>query len=137
VIERPTVGTQLPPLEFAFDLMRLVVYSGATWDWFRTHYDSNACAQQGLRAPIVDGQMLGALLARQATTWAGPTARIRRMSFRFARPVFAGDIVRCEARVSAVDDATAMWILTLDQRVMCDGKPAVAPASTALEVRHG
>ena len=124
------VGDELPTLEWKLELHDLVTYAGATWDWYRVHYDPAEIARLDLPGALVDGQMLGALLARQATGWAGPRATVRRMNFRFRSMVFAGDTVRCESRVAAIDGRR----VTLEQRVMVRDQPAVEPASLELEL---
>lgn len=127
-------GDQLPVLEQTLDLVDLVMYAAATWDWFRWHYDATVARDAGLPGPLVDGQMLGALLARQALAWAGPRARVRRMSFRFASMVFAGDTVRCESEVTRVADAGAATLVTLTQRVRVGDRVAIEGAVMDLEI---
>jgi acyl dehydratase len=127
-------GEELPELERTLDAAALVAYAGATWDWYRTHYDAEAVAAAGLERPIVDGQMLGALLAEHAQDWAGPAARVREMSFRFAAMVFAGDTVRVVGTVASVEDADGMRRVAVEQQVLVGERVAVVPASTVLEV---
>lgn len=125
------VGDSLPVLERTLELKDLVAYAGATWDWYGAHYDPAMIARLKLPGALVDGQMLGALLAQQATSWAGPRAFIRRMSFRFKSMVVAGDTIRCEGEVTEVDGHT----VRLRQRVLVRGRPAVEPADVELELR--
>jgi acyl dehydratase len=133
-MNEPRVGDRLPDLERPLGIVDLVVYAAATWDWYRWHYDAKAAADARLPAPLVDGQMLGALLARQALEWAGPRARIRRMRFRFASMVFAGDVVRCESTVTAVARTPAALAVSLAQRVMVGDRAAVDDAACELEI---
>jgi acyl dehydratase len=125
------IGDSLPVLERKLELKDLVAYAGATWDWHGAHYDPTTIAGLKLPNALVDGQMLGALLAQQATSWAGPRAFVRRMSFRFKSMVFAGDTVRCEGEVTAVDGQT----VTLRQKVVVRDQLAVEPATLEIEVR--
>lgn len=128
-------GSSLPELECTLDAAALVAYAGATWDWYRTHYDAEAVAAAGLPKPVVDGQMLGALLARQAQDWAGSRARIRKMSFRFASMVFVGETVRVTGRVTSVEDGEEdMQHITIDQQVLVGGRLAVNPATTVIDM---
>jgi acyl dehydratase len=128
----PEPGEKLPALEQRLDLVDLVMYAGATWDWYRWHYDATAAAAARLPAPLVDGQMLGALLARHALTWAGPRARIRRMQFRFKSMVFAGDTIRCESEVTSVARADDGLVVSLAQRVLVGDRVAVDSATMEL-----
>ncbi len=127
-------GERLPALEQKLDLVDLVMYAAATWDWYRWHYDAAAARESGLPGPLVDGQMLGALLARQALAWAGPRARVRRMSFRFSSMVFAGDTVRCDGEVMKVAEAEAATLVTLAQRVRVGERVTIDAAVMDLEI---
>ena len=48
--------------------------------------------------------MFGALIAQQLQDWAGPSARLVGLRFRFKNLVYAGETVRCSATVTAVED---------------------------------
>lgn len=77
----------------------MIAYAGATWDWHRLHYDPEYLAEKRLPAPVVDGQVFGALIAAHAQDWAGPGWRLAELDFTFRNLVFAGERVRCEAEV--------------------------------------
>ncbi len=111
---RVEVGAVVPPLERTFDRADMVAYAGATWDWHRLHHDESYLAEKQLPAPVVDGQVFGALLAEQVQDWLGPACFVTRLWFRFAGLVFAGEIVRCEATVTAVDGD----LVTVSSRVV-------------------
>ena len=120
----PSVGDRLPVLERTIGLVDLVAYGAATWDWHRLHYDPKRAAAAGLAAPVVDGQMFGALLAEQVTVWLGSAGRIRRLRFRNRSPVHPGATIRCEGEV--VDVGRAGCGVSL--QVTVDGTPVVTPA---------
>jgi acyl dehydratase len=117
-----------PPLVKRIGLPDMVAYAGATWDWHRIHYDAEYLTSRQLPAPVVDGQMLGALLAGQILSWATPEWRLAQLSFRFAELVFAGETVRCELRVDSRTDTT----ITLVGTVSVEGdRPRVAMSKAA------
>lgn len=107
-------GDVIPALERTITLTDMVAYAGATWDWHRLHYDLEFVGEKGLSKSVVDGQMLGALMAEQLLDHLGPAAFIAKLEFRFRAMVFAGDTVRVEAEVTSVDDGS----LDVAQRVM-------------------
>ena len=74
----------------------MVAYAGATWDWHRLHYDPEFVAAARLPAPVVDGQVFGALLVELLQDWLGPRCFVHELHFRFKNLVFAGETVRCE-----------------------------------------
>lgn len=130
----PRPGDVLPPLERTVTLTDMVAYAGATWDWHRLHYDPDYVRAKGLPAPIVDGQLFGALLVEQLQDWAGPHSFVHKLQLTFKAVVFAGEAVRCEATVRDVagnDVVVDQQVVVIDhagrqQRV------AVAPASAHL-----
>ena len=107
----------MPTLERALTQVRLVAYAGATWDWHRLHYDPAYAAERNLAAPVVDGQMLGALLAEALIDWLGPRAFIRRLNFRLRAMVFAGETVRCEGEVTNIAGEGDRGLVTVAQRI--------------------
>lgn len=114
----------IAPLTVRITLTDMVAYAGATWDWHRLHYDVSDTP--GLRAPVVDGQMLGALMARQVLDHFGPGAFLRSLDIRYKAMVFAGDTVTIEAE-SNTDEGTA----TVTQRVTV-GDTLVAEGSAGV-----
>lgn len=121
-------GTAVPALTRTIGLPGMIAYAGATWDWHRLHYDPGYAAAARLPRPVVDGQLLGALLAQAVQDWLGPDAVLQALEFRFASLVYAGETVRCEGEVSQADGDT----ITVALRVVVPGDPgrlAVGPAS--------
>ena len=92
-------GQDLPGLERQIQLVDIVLYAGATWDFHRCHYDPSFATARGFPGPFVDGQMLGALMAKQVMDWAGPEAFLRRLSYRLRHIVFPNDTIVSRGRV--------------------------------------
>lgn len=128
----PQVGDAVPPLERTLDQVRMVAYAGATWDWHRLHYEPAYAAARNLAAPVVDGQMFGALLAEALLDWLGPRAFIRTMNFRLRGMVFAGDTVRCEGEVAAITAEQERNVIRVAQRVRVGERVVVEPASAEI-----
>lgn len=124
-------GDRLPDLVRTLDAVSLVAYAGATWDWYRTHYDAVAVAAADLPAPIVDGQHLGALLAAHALAGLPPGSWPTSMAFRFAGMVFAGETVTVSGEVVEAEGE----MVTLTQRITTDsGTVAIDGARTTLRL---
>jgi acyl dehydratase len=122
-------GDKLLPLERTVTSADMVAYGGATWDWHRAHHDPVYAAQSGLPGPFVDGQMLGAFLAKQMIDTFGPRARIRRMSFRFRSMVFADQRIRCSGEVTAVTSTNDGTVVGVVQRIDCGERPVIEKAT--------
>jgi acyl dehydratase len=127
------LGMRSPMLERKLDLVRMIAYAGATWDWARLHYDPTYVAQRSLPAPVVDGQMIGALLSEALIDWLGPGAFIRKLKFRLRAMVFAGDTVQCEGEVKALATEAGQTLVTVAHRVHCSNR-RVADGSSVVQL---
>ncbi|GAA5071011.1 MaoC/PaaZ C-terminal domain-containing protein [Nocardia iowensis] len=126
------IGTRIPPLRRRIEQADMIAYAGATWDWHRLHYDTGYVTERGLPAPVIDGQLFGALLAEQLLDWIGPRARITRLHFRFRAMAFAGETVCCTGEVIETDPDGA---LVVRQQVAVAGdrpRVIVAPAGATV-----
>ena len=126
-------GKTLPSLRRRIALSDMVAYGAATWDWHRLHYDEAHARRLGAAAPVVDGQMLGALLAECVLRAAGPQARLVRLDYRNRAPVHAGETVVCSGTVATSDDAG----FSVDLSVSFGDQVAVAPAFAHLAWTSG
>ena len=102
--DRFAAGQPLPAFDRVLDQARVVMYAGATWDWHRLHYDTAYATEHKLAAPLVDGQMLGALFAEQVYRHFDPRSRIVSMKLRFRSMVYAGERVEITGEVIAVEE---------------------------------
>jgi acyl dehydratase len=120
-------GDALAALERTITLTDMIAYAGATWDWHRLHYDATFVEEKGLPKPVVDGQMLGALMAEQLMDELGPDAFITNLGFRFKAMVFAGDTVRVEGEVteSSGDSVAVSQRVLIGDRVAAEGTAKV------------
>jgi acyl dehydratase len=92
-------GAPVPPLVRKLGLPDLVAYAGATWDWHRLHYDQAWVAELGLSRPIVDGQMLAALVVEACLDWVGSSWWPSEVDLRLLAPVLAGETVAVGGKV--------------------------------------
>lgn len=122
-------GETLPASEKTYSSTDLVMYGAATWDWHRLHHDDAFAKEMGLPAPVLDGQIYGALFAKQATAWLGPKAFVRRLNFRMRAMAFAGDTLRIEGQVAELLDNEDGNGVMLTQQIK-KGDTVVAEATT-------
>lgn len=133
-----TVPTSVPPdLVMMIGLPDMVAYAGATWDWHRLHYDRDYTAERGLASPVVDGQMLGGLLARQALDHLGPGAFLRALDFRLKSMVSAGDTVVCTAKAGAGRRVDGGSLVVFEHRVTVEGRVVIDGARSEVFVPSG
>jgi acyl dehydratase len=131
---RPRVGDALPPLERTINLTDMIAYAGATWDFYRLHYDPEFIAAAGLPGPVVDGQVFGALFAELLQDALGPDCFVHELSFTFRNLMFAGETVRCVGTVTAIDGDRVTVDLTATILASDHGpeRPAARPAAATV-----
>jgi acyl dehydratase len=94
------------------------------------HFDAEYARGKGFSAPVIDGQMYGAIFASVTMKWAGPRAFITKMSLKMKSMAFAGDTLRAEGSVTAVDGG----VITVAQRLM-NGDRLIAECTSSLLLR--
>ena len=127
------VGQSLPEQAHTFTEVDLVAYGAATWDWHRLHYDKAHAQSMQLPGVLIDGQAFGAVFAREAMRWAGPTAFIQRMGLKMKSMAFAGDHLVARGHVTAIDERAGLWVVQIDQQLMC-GERLVAQAISEIQL---
>jgi len=77
------VGARMPQQSAVVDERQLFLYSAATYNAHRIHYDRDwATRVEGHPGLLVHGPLQAALLARAVTDWIGPEGRLLRFSFQ-------------------------------------------------------
>jgi len=127
------IGQPLPEQAHTFTEVDLVAYGAATWDWHRLHYDKAHAQSKQLPGVLIDGQAFGAIFAREAMRWAGPTAFIQRMGLKMKSMAFAGDRLVARGHVTAIDERAGLWVVEIDQQLMC-GERLVAQAISEIQL---
>jgi hydroxyacyl-ACP dehydratase HTD2-like protein with hotdog domain len=137
----PTVGTlsvgdELPSVVRNASRVQLFLYSAATWNPHRIHYDVDYARTEGHPDIIVHGPLQGAWLTQYLTDWLGPQGRLEQLSWQNrASALPESDLTFC-GRVTGVDgDRVELDVWEQDEAgtVLMPGKAVVrlAPTSTA------
>jgi acyl dehydratase len=127
------IGQPLPEQAHTFTEVDLVAYGAATWDWHRLHYDKAHAQSKQLPGVLIDGQAFGAVFAREAMRWAGPTAFIQRMGLKMKSMAFAGDHLVARGHVTAIEKRAGQWVVQIDQQLIC-GDRLVAQAISEIQL---
>jgi hydroxyacyl-ACP dehydratase HTD2-like protein with hotdog domain len=75
-VEDIEVGDDLPPVTRNASRAQLFLYSAATWNPHRIHYDVDYARLEGHPDVIVHGPLQGAWLTQYLTDWIGPKGRL-------------------------------------------------------------
>jgi acyl dehydratase len=130
---------ELEPLSICVGLPQMVAYAGATWDWYRLHYDADFARARGLAGPVVDGQALGAYLARLIGCRLGPNTKILELSMRYASPMLAGETVVLSGVVSSDRtvpqlDGSSVRVLELELAAKVGERDLLSSASAKVQI---
>lgn len=102
------VGTEVPPLTQATDLVSSVRYAGASGDLNPLHYDADFAAKVSPTGGIiVHGMYAMGSASRVLTAFAGGPDRVIELQVRFSRPWPLGTSATFAGRVTAVEDGVA------------------------------
>ena len=99
--ERINVPFDLPEVRDEISYQRVVMNSGATWDYFPGHFDPAYAESQGHPTIFVNTMHLAGFADRIATDWAGPASRVVRRKMRLIGSIYAGDRMVGRGRVVA------------------------------------
>jgi hydroxyacyl-ACP dehydratase HTD2-like protein with hotdog domain len=122
VVSDVAVGDVLDPVIRNASRAQLFLYSAATHNPHRIHYDRDYAATEGLPDIIVHGPLQGAWLSQFVTDWAGPRGRMLTLTwqnrqsalpehdyvFRGVVQGVDGDVVQLEVRAEDGDGTVLM-----------------------------
>jgi acyl dehydratase len=97
------VGEKLPPLEVPLTNTTIVATAIATRDYQDVHHDPKLAVERGSPDIFMNIISTNGFVGRFVTDWAGPTARIRKVSIRLGAPNHPGDTMTMTGEVTAVD----------------------------------
>ena len=92
-------GMVIPTLEKRPGLRQLVMYAGASEDYYEVHYDPDFARTQGLADAIVQGALKSGFLGQLLTDWIGDRGRIRKLEVQYRGMDIQGEPIYCKGRV--------------------------------------
>ena len=124
-IEDVNVGDRLPVVVRRASRVQLFLYSAATWNPHRIHYDADYARLEGHPDVIVHGPLQGAWLSQYVSDWAGPRGRLLELSWQNRASAVPETDYEFHGVVTAVDgDVVSLdvWEQTMDGAVIMPGK---------------
>jgi len=98
--EDVVVGSEVPHLVKQPTTRQLVMWAGASGDYYEIHYDKDFAQRQGLPGVIVHGQLVCGFLGQLMTDWIGEIGSLRKLSCSYKGLNFPGEKLICGGRVS-------------------------------------
>jgi hydroxyacyl-ACP dehydratase HTD2-like protein with hotdog domain len=103
-INAPVVGASIPLREHAPTTVQLFLFSAATWNPHRIHYDHAYSVQEGYEGVLVQSHLHACFLAQAARSALGPAAQICSLSWQNRAPAYSGDLLTITGEVTSVDE---------------------------------
>ncbi len=85
------VGTPIPNLVKKVDLLQLIRYSAATWNFYLLHLEREFARRKGFRDANIPAPFYGAFLATMMTRWAGDPGSLKKLNYSVKVMGFPGD----------------------------------------------
>jgi hydroxyacyl-ACP dehydratase HTD2-like protein with hotdog domain len=115
--EDVAVGDLLPPLVVTVDETQMFLFSAATYNGHRIHYDKDwARGREGYDDVLLQGPLQAALLACAVTDWLGGAGRLVTFSVQNRGVAHPGQELTFGGTVTEVDPATGRAGLDLAGR---------------------
>lgn len=93
------VGTHIPNLVKKVDLLQLIRYSAATWNFYLLHLEREFAHKKGVRDANIHAPFYGAFLATMMTRWAGDPGRLKKLKYTVKVMGFPGDTLNGKGTV--------------------------------------
>jgi acyl dehydratase len=93
------VGTHIPNVVKKVNLLQLIRYSAATWNFYLLHLEKEFAYKKGFRDTNIHAPLYGAFLATMMTRWAGDPGRLKRLQYAVKVMGFPGDTLNGKGMV--------------------------------------
>lgn len=104
-IEDVAVGQEMAPMVKHASRAQLFLFSAATNNPHRIHYDREYAAVEGHPDVLVHGPLQGAWLSQYVVDWAGPKGRLLGMSWQNRARAFPERELTFKGKVTAIEGA--------------------------------
>lgn len=93
-------GMEIPTLTKHPTKRQLVMWAGASGDFYDIHYDKDFAEQQGLQGVIVHGRLKAAFMGQLLTEWMGTDGFLRKLACRYKGMDVPGEDLTVRGRVT-------------------------------------
>jgi acyl dehydratase len=93
-------GAEIPTFVKRINLLEMVRYSAATWNFYLLHIEKEYAQKKGFKDANIPAPFFGALMATMLTRWTGYSLCLRRLSYEVKVMGFPGDEFFFKGRVT-------------------------------------
>ena len=98
-----TVGDRLPAVDVPLTRTSIVATALATRDFQDVHHDPTLAKERGSKDIFMNILTTNGICERYVCGWAGPSARLKKLSIRLGAPNYAGDTMTLTGEVTAIE----------------------------------
>ena len=110
------IGDELPKMKKQASEAELFLYSAASFNPHRIHYDRAYANFEGHDDLVVHGPLQGSWLTQFVTDWAGPRARLLSIEWQNRASALVGDELIFAGTVTAIDQANTSVKLEISEK---------------------
>jgi len=125
----------IPELVVRPDRMQLFMFSAATWNRHRIHYDKDTALAEGLPDVVVQRALIGDFFARLLTEWVGDAGEICELSWKVTKSALPDRALRCAGEALGVDSVGGVRYLDCELRMQDEAGRAIALGRARLRLR--
>lgn len=108
------VGDRLPAVLKQPTTRQLVMFAGASGDFYEIHYDNAVAVEAGLPGVIVHGYLKMAWFGELVSAWAGPDAFVQRVDVSYRGTDVPGDAYQLGGQVTAISSGENVTTIELE-----------------------
>jgi len=101
-------GDALPELRVPLTSSLIVAGAVASRDFTRVHHDKAAAQATGMQDIFMNILTTEGWVCRFVTDWAGPDARVRKLSLKLGAPNLPGDVMTMTGKVESKQDESVV-----------------------------
>ncbi len=98
--EDVNVGSEITPLKKHPTRRQLVMWAGASGDYYEIHYDKEFAKGQGLKDVIVHGRLKASFLMQMLTEWIGVDGDLYKFSVQHRAMDYPDEDLMCKGKVT-------------------------------------
>ena len=100
--EDVAVGQEVTSLVKHPTTQQLVMYAGASGDYYQIHYDKDFAIQNNLPGVIIHGALKNAWLGQLMTDWIGEDGTLKKLSCQYRGMDVPDDTITCKGTVTSM-----------------------------------
>lgn len=130
--EDVNVGDEIPALDKNCSTQQLVMWAGASGDFYQIHYDTQFAKSTGLDGVIVHGALKNAFLGHLLHNWIAPGGFLRKFGCQYRGMDYPGQDLVCRGVVTKKYVDGSQHVVDVDVWVENDSGQKTTPGTATV-----